>query len=255
MTDKRSPRPASPKKAAAARANGAKSKGPLTAAGKSRSSQNAVRHGCYSNALLLCNEKPADWEELLLDFISRFNPIGKVEIGLVEEMAAAHWRIRRYWFAESATIDMVMLEQQPALEKEFVNISEPGRLSCAVSHLLSPSEPQSLQFYHRLESRLRRHFSRALSDLLKIQQLRLNSQPAPLPQEPITKNDETNPPLTQPPPSQPLAASPSKPGPTSTHSQPHTIHLPTDVEALVSGHGSLYLAPNHQQASHHLSKL
>ncbi|MBK5291608.1 MAG: hypothetical protein JJE04_08040 [Acidobacteriia bacterium] len=245
MSEKRTPRPASDKKAAAARANGAKSQGPLSAAGKARSSQNAIRHGCYATALLLCNEKPADWEELLLDFIARFQPNGKVELGLVEEMAAAHWRIRRYWFAESATIDLEMLRQQPDLEREFVNISEPGRLSCAITHFTS--EPQrTLEFYHRLESRLRRHYSRALSDLLKIQQLRPQPQPTALPPDPITKNDETNPPAPQPPTAQPLAApvvpslvpppasqpvdSPFKPVPNSYQppSPSQAAHLPSD---------------------------
>ncbi len=208
MSQKRTPRPASSKKAAAARANGAKSQGPLSPAGKARSSQNAIRHGCYANAVLLGNEDPATWEALLRDFVSRFQPIGQAELGLVEVMAAAHWRIRRYWFAESATIDMEMARQQPDLDEKYESYSEPARLSCAISHFTSQPDSQGLQFYHRIESRLQRHFSRALSDLLKIQQLRLQSQTSAPPPDTITKNGETNPPHPQTPTSQPLVASP-----------------------------------------------
>ncbi|MBK5294526.1 MAG: hypothetical protein JJE04_22955, partial [Acidobacteriia bacterium] len=163
----------------------------------------------------LGNEEPADWEALLVDFIARFNPIGQPEIGLVEEMAAAHWRIRRYWFAESATLDLEMARQQPAVEDKYELISEPARLSFAIAHFTSQPESQALQFYHRLESRLRRHYSRALSDLLKIQQLRLQHEPAAIPPDSTLENDETNPPAAQPPTSQPLAASQFRPVSTS----------------------------------------
>ncbi|MBK5294582.1 MAG: hypothetical protein JJE04_23240 [Acidobacteriia bacterium] len=239
MSEKRTPRTASPKKAAASRANGAKSRGPLSPAGKARSAMNATIHGCYANAVLLVNEESAGWEELLLDFISRFNPIGKVELGLVEEMAAAHWRIRRYWFAESATLDIEMVRQQPDLEAKYELISEPERLSHAIAHFTS--QPQrTLEFYHRLESRLRRHYSRALSDLLKIQQLRLQSQPVALPPDPpIIKNDETNPPASQPPISQPLAASQGAAQTPQQATRPtnNRNHLSTGENVPLSLHG------------------
>ena len=226
MPDQRIPHPASPKKAAAARANGAKSRGPLSAAGKARSAMNAIRHGCYANAILLVNEDPAEWEALLRSFNDQFHPIGPVELGLVEEIAAAHWRIRRYWFAESATLDIEMARQQPALDEKYELISEPARLSHAIEHFTSQPESQTLHFYHRIESRLRRHFSRALSDLIKIQQMRL----AP---PPIIKNEETNPPAPQPPAPQPLPASQFKPVPNEyqpPHSQAKLVNVPLSLQ-------------------------
>ena len=98
-------------------------------------------------------------------------------------------------------------------DKKLVRFSEPARLSHAIEHFTSQPESQTLQFYHRIESRLRRHFSRALSDLFKIQQMRLAPQPPPLPPDPITRNDETNPPTPQPATAQPLAGSQFKPVP------------------------------------------
>ncbi len=248
MPEKRNPshapaKPASPKKAAAARANGAKSRGPLSPSGKVRSAMNAIRHGCYSNAILLVNEDPAAWEAHLQDFNAQFHPIGIVELGLVEEMAAAHWRMRRYWFAESATLDMEMTRQQPALDEKYELISEPARLSHAIEHFTSQPESQTLQFYHRIESRLRRHFSRSLSDLTKIQQMRLAPQPPALPPDPITTNDETNPPAPQPPTSQPVAVSQFKPVPNSYH-PPSPATGPTGGNTLVPDRGSNNLPRN-----------
>jgi len=98
-------------------------------------------------------------------------------------------------------------------DKKLVRFSEPARLSHAIEHFTSQPESQTLQFYHRIESRLRRHFSRALSDLFKIQQMRLAPQPPALPPDPITRNDETNPPTPQPATAQPLAGSQFKPVP------------------------------------------
>ena len=46
-------KPASPRRIAASRANGAKSRGPVTAEGKERSSQNARKHGGAACVLML----------------------------------------------------------------------------------------------------------------------------------------------------------------------------------------------------------
>lgn len=97
------PKPASSKKSAAARANGAKSHGPSTAAGLARSSQNALRHGRSTRgaaalppvSLVLADESAADFQRLLNAYLDEFAPTSPIEVELIETMASARWRLRR----------------------------------------------------------------------------------------------------------------------------------------------------------------
>jgi len=89
------------------RANGRRSKGPATAAGKLRSSQNSLRHGLLARCLVLEDESPEAFEALLAQHIEHLQPAGDLEFGLVEEMVAACWRTRRSWAIETHMIDAV----------------------------------------------------------------------------------------------------------------------------------------------------
>src|SRR5689334_20140282 len=92
----------------ASRANGAKSRGPVTAEGKLRSSQNALKHGLLSNDVVLATESRETFDRLLEALIARFQPADQAEMICVEHMAAAEWRIRRIWAAETADLDDLM---------------------------------------------------------------------------------------------------------------------------------------------------
>ena len=96
------PKPTSSKKSATARANGAKSRGPATAAGRARSSQNALRHGLAVRdaalptvSVVLADESPADFQRLLNAYLDEFAPTSPLEVELVETMASARGRLRR----------------------------------------------------------------------------------------------------------------------------------------------------------------
>jgi hypothetical protein len=56
-------------KSESARINGAKSRGPKTAAGLKRSSQNALKHGLTAQTLLLPSEDPDEFHELLVSYL------------------------------------------------------------------------------------------------------------------------------------------------------------------------------------------
>jgi len=187
------------KRAEAARINGAKSRGPKTPEGKARSSQNSLKHGAYSRcALLLANEEAPVFDSFRDAFLAKFQPADPVETSLVDEMVFARWRMRRYWFAQDATIDLELIRQIPFIEQEFDHISEPGRLSRAITTLVDDSG--SLDFLHRVESRCNRQFHRALKDLLHLQSQR--TPPSTNSKTPEIKNDESNPSPTQPSPDQ-----------------------------------------------------
>jgi len=82
-------------KSETSRINGAKSQGPKTEAGLARSSQNALKHGLCSRALVLPSEDPAEFDALLSSYLEELHPIGPVELDLVHEMVAAEWRLDR----------------------------------------------------------------------------------------------------------------------------------------------------------------
>src|SRR6266576_651878 len=88
-----------------ARANGAKSRGPKTAAGKEKSSLNSLRHGLTArNTSRFQNESVEDVHKMLAEFHAAYKPANAVESDLVDQMAAARWRTRRIWTIETRPV-------------------------------------------------------------------------------------------------------------------------------------------------------
>jgi hypothetical protein len=90
------------KQIAASQANGAKSRGPVTARGKRVSSQNSLRHGMLARALLLPGESVDRFSLLYQSFYDELLPRTSIELALIEKMAVAHWRQMRLWSFEKA---------------------------------------------------------------------------------------------------------------------------------------------------------
>ncbi len=89
------PRPRTPAQIEAARRNGARSRGPVTAAGKARSAGNALRHGLYSARALTPGEDPAAFEALLAALRAEHAPRDVTEHLLVERLALTFWKLAR----------------------------------------------------------------------------------------------------------------------------------------------------------------
>ena len=90
------------KQMAAARLNGAKSKGPVTAMGKDRIRSNALKHGLTARLTLWRNEDTGQFQNLQLALLEQFQPANDVEFLCIEEMAMAKWRLRRVVGMETA---------------------------------------------------------------------------------------------------------------------------------------------------------
>ncbi len=83
-------------RAAASRANGAKSRGPRTAEGKARASQNALKHGmCAKKFLLLPYDSRAEFAALESALLEQLCPEGAIETLLARRLIAAAWRLAR----------------------------------------------------------------------------------------------------------------------------------------------------------------
>ncbi len=97
----------SPRKLAANRANARKCTGPRTAAGKARSSMNALKHGLLARSVVIPNdpaESAQEFESLRDALIQDLAPAGMQEVLLVERMAATYWRLRRLYRFEVQSI-------------------------------------------------------------------------------------------------------------------------------------------------------
>jgi hypothetical protein len=83
-------------RAAASRKNGAKSSGPRTEEGKSRSAQNALKHGLRAQKyLVLPEEDGAEFAALEAALLEELAPVGALQTVLARRVAVAAWRLAR----------------------------------------------------------------------------------------------------------------------------------------------------------------
>jgi hypothetical protein len=184
----------SKRRLSSSRANGAKSHGPITAAGKFASAQNATTHGLAAKTLVLTNESRERFQTLFESYQDELDPQTQIEMDLVEQMTVSKWRQRRLWLVESATLDLLMDRQKKAVAEEFISVDEPTRLAIAFQSAAQTGVPG---LFHRYETSMRRSWDRALE--------RLESMRA-------------------------FQESPNEPSPTNEHSdQPCPTHAPTPI--------------------------
>ena len=96
---------ATKRKIAAARANGAKSRGPITPEGKSISSMNGLRHGLRASALIIDGETPDAFEALQTSIVAALQPEDFCELKIVEIIVMCYWRLTRMWQVERTAVN------------------------------------------------------------------------------------------------------------------------------------------------------
>ncbi len=145
----------SEKRILAARANGARSRGPKTPQGKARSSRNALRHGFLSARVAVDPQSSNSFREMFDLLVARLSPGDDAELALIQEMASASWRLRRAWAMETGLL-------QAGIQgcTNEVGIS---RLAVALGELASGPR---LALLHRYETRHHLGYCRALRRLL-----------------------------------------------------------------------------------------
>ena len=152
----------SSKRIAASRANGAKSRGPKTPAGKARSSQNAIKHGLLSRTLLVGAESEEGFRDTIADYLAHFPDPDPVEFAIIIEIAACYWRLRRLW----------------AVEKEWMDQSLPARTrnSSAIASIATAfgilAETNKFRLLHLYEGRIHRQYHTAFETLLSLRRNR-----------------------------------------------------------------------------------
>src|SRR5258708_6935411 len=152
-----------------ARANGAKSHGPITEQGRKKSSMNALKHGITARTVLFSNDNHAEYDVLLESYVQSLQPIDPFEMDLVVEMVNTKWQQRRVQKFETELFDREMDEQKEKLDESYESYDETFEQTHAFRML---THCPAMRMLHREASRLKRDHSRALNDLLRIRQVR-----------------------------------------------------------------------------------
>jgi hypothetical protein len=139
----------------ASRANGARSRGPVTAEGKHNSSRNAIKHGLLAETIVLKTERSDRFLGVLAELEEELQPATSIEYTLIEKMAAARWRQLRLWGMEKAA-----MEYQTRQQTYSVGVGEdiPTRASLAFATL---GEARSMDLIIRYDSLCDRQYLRA----------------------------------------------------------------------------------------------
>ncbi len=144
--------------AAIARANGARSHGPITAEGKAISSQNSLKHGLTSSRVVLPHESQEAYDNLEASLVNRFKPADDLESELVQEMAAARWRLRRIEAMEAALFKKAIKQHEEAGDLDALDIA-----------YAEVAESKSYRMLVRHAAQLRRAFEKAWKEIQLIQ--------------------------------------------------------------------------------------
>ena len=144
----------------ASQRNGALSRGPKTAAGKARSSQNAVRHGLLAKRVVLSNESEENFLIVMDQYVDRLDPQDGVEYGFVEEMVACYWRLHRSMAIEKGLFDQALRKHATGLQID--------RAADAWTELAAGD---ALKTLHRYQASLHRNFQRSMNNLLLLRDI------------------------------------------------------------------------------------
>ena len=152
------------------RANGALSRGPITPLGKQHSSLNAIRHGLLADCVLLQTEPLENFSIVHDQHLERFQPSDGVELGMIEEMTSACWRMRRAWSIETRLMDNLVSKEKP----------EGDELDRMTKGFAGPEGgPPNLALLHRYETRLHLMYRRSMQTMLLLKALNRQIEPNP----------------------------------------------------------------------------
>lgn len=137
-------------------ANGAKSRGPITPEGKSVSRLNAMKHGIYSELVLIEGEHEADLVSFGRRLRASLAPMGELELMLADKIVATAWRLRRLVGIEGA---LYARKESPA------------------HAFFDYAAPEKMLALGRYEAQLERALYKALHELQRLQVARGEAAP------------------------------------------------------------------------------
>src|SRR5580704_9288842 len=137
-----------------------RSTGPRTAAGKQRSSLNALRHGLTAASAVLPSEDQTVFDAHRRGFFDEYQPASPTETQLTQELADTAWRLNRIPSLEAALLDRAANPPTDQARIDFDIVDAHRALATLGMH----------------GQRLSRQFQKALEQLREIQSDRAERQ-------------------------------------------------------------------------------
>jgi hypothetical protein len=164
------------KQRAASRANGQKSQGPVTTAGKSNSRYNALKHGINAKQQIMFSESAEDLAELAAEYHEFYGPANVDERFLVDTLVNNEWRLRRLRRVEAdlwRAANNLYLDNHPGIE-------------VAGSGDAFEASGPAFDRLQRIMSSCQRQYQQARKELQALQTVRPHHQNTPQPEETTT---------------------------------------------------------------------
>ena len=151
-------------RAAINRENAQKSTGPRTAAGKQRSSLNALRHGLTGQTIVLPTEDLAAYQRHSQAFLDEYQPKGATENQLVQSLLDTVWQVNRAAAVETNLFSLGLTEME-----ERIRASHPEAETALAMALAYREHNRAFANISTYRQRLTRQFERTLVLLRQIQ--------------------------------------------------------------------------------------
>lgn len=151
--------PRTPAQQEAARRNGARSRGPVTAAGKNIIRANALKHGVTAKVIRLRTDYYSAFDPFFASILELFAPANDLEFLAVQEYAWAKWRYRR-----AIELETLVLNDELDLRRPEINLG--------VALINSESKTNAFRNAQVYVQRCRREAERALAEFERLARLR-----------------------------------------------------------------------------------
>ncbi len=159
----------SPAQIAANRANAQLSTGPVTEAGRARSSGNALKTGLTGRTVLLPGEDAESYQDLVAGLQNQYQPVGNEESMLVQSIADSTWRLFRIPCLEAGIYALGRIELKEQFQQQEPDPGIRAQLIEAKVYLVYHRQLNNLSIQ---ESRLRRQVEKDTKRLHELQETR-----------------------------------------------------------------------------------
>jgi len=151
-------------RAAINKANAQKSTGPRTAAGKQRSSLNALRHGLTGQTIVLPSEDLAAYQTHSQSFLAEYQPKGATETQLVQSLLDTAWQVNRAAAVETNLFSLGITEME-----DRIRANHPEAETALAMAMAYREHNRAFANIGISRQRLTRQFDRTLNQLRQIQ--------------------------------------------------------------------------------------